>query len=369
MQYFLISPRLQQLKAEITQRATEERNRKLAELEALNNRWQSLKQSAAEMTHTYVENNNGTVNHRPNRCQRCQTEKAAFRRIDVHEWPLPQADAQAQLVIFELSPPQAFSAWREMTYKILFDIRMTKTSDGPEQPRLLLDSFSGLRNWAVRHPHHRITIGSTTKSFRDQTHYKKVRIPAKESEVLLNNGLSFKSYDRKTKSWAYWSSLGSTITHFCTPPIPVSSPYAKLRSYVSGTYHTSNEVIAAQADCPAELSPHEYMAFSSLRSGPRLQWLNIARELSSTSLSFRREEVHTLITHAAWQLGPLVDGEREWHIDLGIPSFGGTLLRELESLLERIETNWLEEVTIRTIGTSNSDLRYSTSCCLLFNDL
>jgi hypothetical protein len=53
------------------------------------------------------------------------------------------------------------------------------------------------------------------------------------------------------------------------------------------------------------------------------------------------------------------DGVREWHIDLEIPSFGWTLLRELESLLERIEANWLEEVTIRTIGTLNSELRYA----------
>ena len=357
VQYFLTSPRLQRLKAEITQHATEERNRKRVQLKALNNRWKSLTDSAAKMAHTYVKNNNCT--HLPKRCQRCQAEKAANKKkIDVHEWPLPQADAQAQLVTFELSPPRAFSAWREMTYKILFDVQMTNASDGAEKPRLLLDTFSGLRHWAVRHPYHRITLGSTTKSFRDQTHYKKVKIPADESEVLLNNGLSFKSYDRKTKSWAEWPPLGSTITHFCTPPIPVSSPYAKLHSYVSGTHHASNEVIASQADCPAELSPHEYMAFSSLRSGPRLQWLNIARELSSTSLSFRREEVHTLITQAAWQLGPLVDGEREWHIDLEIPSFGWTILRELESLLERIEANWLEEVTIRTIGTLNSELRY-----------
>ena len=363
VQYFLTSPRLQRLKAEITQHASEERNRKRDELKALNERWKSLTHSASKMTHTYVEDNSGEIpqrTHRPKRCQRCQTEKAANKmKIDVHEWPLPQADAQAQLVIFELSPPRAFSAWREMTYKIFSDIRTTKASDGPERPKLLLDTFSGLRRWAVRHPYHRITLGSTTKSFRDQTHYKKVQIPANESVVLVNNGLSFKFYDRSTKYWAEWSSLGSTVTHFCIPPIPVSSPYAKLYSYVSGTHHTSNEVIAAQADCPVELSPHEYMAFSSLRSGPRLQWLNIARDLSSTSLSFRREEVHTLITHAAWQLGPLVDGKREWHIDLEIPSFGWTLLRELESLLERIEANWLEEVTIRTIGTSNSELRYS----------
>jgi hypothetical protein len=361
VQYFLTSQRLQRLKAEITQHALEERSQKRVELEALNDRWQSLKHSAGEMTHTYVKDNIGNMAHRPKLCQKCQTDKAANRlRIDVHEWPLPQAAAQAQLAIFELSPPRAFSTWREITYKILFDIRITNNSDSAEQPRLLLDTFSGLRQWAVRHPYHRITLGSTTKSFRDQTHYKKVRIPADDSEVLLNNGLSFKFYDRTTKSWADWPSLGSTVTHFCIPPIPVSSPYGKLHSYVSGTHHTSNEVIASQADCPTELSPHEYMAFSSLRSGPRLQWLNIARELASPSLSFRREEVHTLITQAAWQLGPLVeDGVREWHIDLDIPSFARTLLCELDSLLERIEANWLEEVTIRTIGTLNSELRYA----------
>ena len=84
-----------------------------------------------------------------------------------------------------------------------------------------------------------------------------------------------------------------------------------------------------------------------------MQWLNIARELSSPSLSIRREEVHTLITQAAWQLGPLSDGVREWHLDLGIPSFGSTLLAELEYLLERIKGNGLEEVTVRTIGMSD----------------
>ena len=360
VQYFRTSQRLQQLKAEITQHAWEERSRKSAELELLNMQWQSLKDSAEEMDHTYVEVNQGNWTHKPKRCGKCQTDKRANKlKIDVYEWPLPKVTAQAQLVTFELSPPRAFSAWREITYKILFDIRMTNTPNSADQPRLLLDTFSGLRHWAVRHPYHRITLGSTTKSFSDQTHYKKVQIPAGEQFVLLNNGLSFKLYDRKTKSWAEWPALGSTITHFCTPFILASSPYSKLHSFVTGTHHTSNEVIAAQADCPTELSPHEYMAFSALRSGPRLQWINIARELSSPSLSFRREEVHTLITQAAWQLGPLSDGVREWHIDLEIPSFGWTLLQELESLLERIEANWLEEVTIRTIGTSNSKLHYA----------
>jgi hypothetical protein len=123
---------------------------------------------------------------------------------------------------------------------------------------------------------------------------------------------------------------------------------------VSGTQHTPNYIITTQADCPDEINLHEFISFSGLRSCPRLQWLNIARELATSCLSFRREEVHTLITQAAWQLGPLsdADGIREWHADLTISRFGNALLRELESLLEKIKANWQEEVTVRSISAS-----------------
>jgi hypothetical protein len=88
--------------------------------------------------------------------------------------------------------------------------------------------------------------------------------------------------------------------------------------------------------------------------------------LASPSLSFRREEVHTLITQAAWQLGPLSNGAREWHIDLSNSSFAAALLHELECLLEKIRNNWLEEVTVRTIGARDSSDPHS---CLIFPQL
>jgi hypothetical protein len=358
VRYFRNSAKLQRLHTDINRHAEQERKEKRAELGVLNARWRSLKDAASRMDHSYIEDHKGNLVHR--RCLKCRKDKTANDlKIEVFEWPLPQTTEQAQFVIFELSLPRAFSAWREITYEILCDIGMPNASNNSDKPMLLLDTFSGLRKWAVHHRYHRITIGSTTKSFRDQTHYKAVQIPADDSTVLLNNGLSFKLYDRKASSWASRPFNGSTIANFCKPPIPVSSPYGKIHSFVSGTNHTSNEVIAAQADCPTELSPHEHMAFAGLRSGPRLQWSNIARELTSPSLSFRREEVHTLITQTAWHLGPLSNGVREWHTDLGIPSFGLTLLHELEGLLRRIEANWLEEVTVRTIGMLDSTLRHA----------
>src|SRR6266702_8028571 len=134
----------------------EVRNRKRAKLNALNGQWQSLKDEASEMDHTYLETNKGNLTHRQKQCQKCQTDKRANRlKINVHEWPLPQAMAQAQLVLFELSPPRAFSAWREITSKILLDIGMTNAPDKADQPKLLLDTYSGLRHWAVLHTYHR----------------------------------------------------------------------------------------------------------------------------------------------------------------------------------------------------------------------
>jgi hypothetical protein len=252
VRYFRNSPRLQRLYAEINQHAQQQQKIKRAELGVLNERWWSLKDAASRMDHYHIKDHEGNLVHSHRVCQTCQTDNTATSlTIDVFEWPLPQATVQAQLVIFELSPPRPFSVWREITYKILCDIGMPDASNSAGgKPMTHLDTFSGLRNWAVRHSYHRITIGSTTKSFRDQTHYKKVQIPANTSDVLLNNGLSFKLYDRKANSWAAIPFLGSTIANFCTPPIPASSPYAKLHSFVSGTHHTSNEVIAAQADCP-----------------------------------------------------------------------------------------------------------------------
>jgi len=169
-----------------------------------------------------------------------------------------------------------------------------------------------------------------------------VKVPAEESPVLVDNPLSFKLFDHIHKSWVIESFSESSPSKLCVPLIPKLGPYSHLHSFVSGTKHTPNDIVAAQADCPKEISQHEFLTFSGLRSGPRLQWLNIAsaRELASPFLSFSREEVDTLIIQVAWQLGPLSDNVREWHAELTVSSFGNVLLQEMEGLLVKIKANW-----------------------------
>ncbi|KAH9988207.1 hypothetical protein BJV77DRAFT_964507 [Russula vinacea] len=362
VKYFHTSDNLQRLRDEIVTHAQQERAAKRAELALLNQTSKSLLSEASKRDHEQSKNNFGRDIHRAT-CQKCQLEhQAKALKIRVHEWPLPPSATHAQLAVFELSPPRAFSTWRDITYMILRDIGLPSVPDSRDQPKVLLDSFSGLDRWTPQHQQdYRVTIGSATKSFSDQTHYKMVGIPAEESSVLVNNGLTFRLYDRIRRSWVIGSLPESSVAHLCMPHTPTSSPYSQLHAFVTDTQHTPNDTIAAQSHCPKEINLHEFLAFSGLRSGPRLQWLNIARELASPSLSFRHEEIHTLITQAAWQLGPLSDGVREWHVDLGISSFGKALLRELEALLEKIKANWLEEVTVRTIALISSRLLASTT--------
>ena len=364
VKYFRDSKGLRRLHDEIIADGERKQAAKRAELYRLNEKSGSLRQDASRMNHEMYESSFGDQVHSKG-CQKCRlVQQAESMTIHVHEWPLPRSKVHAQQTVFELSPPDAFSAWRDTTYLILRDIGLSSVPDLQGKPQVLLDSFSGLRSWVAPRPKdYRITIGSTTKSFSDQTHYKKIRIPAEESSVLVNNGLSYRLFDRNRRSWTIDSFSASNFSELCTPRIPPSGPYAPLHHFVCGTQHTPNNIIAAQADCPKEITLLEFLAFSGLRSGPRLQWLNIARELASPFLCFRREEVHTLITQASWQLGPLSDGVREWHMDLSVHSFGNALLRELESLLEKIRANWLEEVTVRTIGASDVSDRDS---CLIF---
>ena len=361
VKYYRASKPLNRLYDEITVHAQQERAAKRKELATMNQKSNSILNRASRMKHERSYDF-GTRAHSTS-CQKCQLEfEAENLRISVHEWPLPRSPAHAQYVVFELSPPRAFSAWRGVTYMILRDIGMSSVPDPDDQPRHLLYPFSGLQQWVVQHQqHNRLTIGSDT----DLSSSRLVKIPATEPSVFVDlkasDEISFRLLDRNRGSWAIESFSPSSVSMLCVPPIPKSSPYKSLHLFVSGIEHTQNRIIAAQANCPDEINLHEFIAFSGLRSGPRLQWLNIARELASPSLSFRREEVHTLITQAAWQLGPLSNGTREWHIDLSISSFGEVLLRELECLLEKIRANWLEEVTVRTIGAPGSSIRVFVS--------
>lgn len=349
-QYFEGCPRMQETKTLIEDVARRRRSEKLSELERLNAEYASLMAQAERTPHKTYEDDEGLRIHVRKGCRKCDLEeKANALKIDIYEWPLPEEEDRVRRVVFELQVPPAFAFWRDITYKILVDIGAKEPRD-KTTAQVLLPDYEGLETW-VSHPYPpRITLGSPVRSSTQTTPPRS--IPADDASVVVKNELRFQLFDTLGKSWASHPIDNPDIRRLCTLSIPDSSPYAYLRYSVENSTHSDNHVIATQHLCPKALDLHEHLAYGLLRCGPRLQWMNILREVASNALTFNREEVHTLLMQAAWQVGVFSPTEnvRTWHTELGRKEFGKTLLIQLRKLLQRVKSNWLEGVTVRTIG-------------------
>ncbi|KAG2357480.1 hypothetical protein BDR07DRAFT_1490680 [Suillus spraguei] len=346
--YFYQSSKLQHLKVRIEADGQKQREKKLTELRTLNERYSDLETRAASLAHEYRVNSRGREYHQKNRCDKCRVEKEMqSMTIAVHEWPLPEPQQEAIVVVFELACPIAFDMWRSMTFHVLVHI-CTPQKTSSNRPFTTLPNYGALQQYRTCHSRQRLTLASDAKPF-SKCHYSKTRIPAQDTKVCVNNGLKFRPFDTTTNAWVSDALLQCDATKLCTFLLP-KGPYCGLQQYLAGTSHTSNEVIANQADCHKDMTIHEFIAFGTLRSGRHLQWMNLLRELRARTLNFRREEVHLLLVQAISQVGVFAsDGGLIWHEELNSVPFLSALLGELEDLMESIEGNWLEGVTINTI--------------------
>ena len=269
-------------------------------------------------------------------------EEASSIRIEVHEWPLPENDLHRWVVIFELDCPPAFCAWRDATYKILAEVFAVRPATEPSE--------SGHGNIRLRQHFsdrgQRITLKSSTKSFLN-AHYSHRNLPTTIDELCVPSGLKYRLHDGV--GWVTKQLGQNDVRSMCTPALP-DGIYRSLQWVVQGTTHTPNEVIARQSECHPELLNHEYDTFGLLRSGNRLQWLNIARELRARNLSLGQEAVNVLVLHAAWQAGPSGGSDiRQAHSHLSQYVFGTRLISEMEATWGNIEGNWREMVCANTL--------------------
>ncbi|KAG9127629.1 hypothetical protein FRC07_011512 [Ceratobasidium sp. 392] len=364
--FFDQSPSLQALKETIEEEARLDREKKLREMDTLNKQHSRLLQQIQLLDCKCVVTA-GVLPYGQDRCQRCQTkDKADQMYIGVHEWPLPSNSLDAQVVIFELECAMAIRAWRCATYKILCDLGdSSRDARKTKHHCLLADYNPALNEWNDRtgwSAVDRITIASPTKSFL-RSHYSMTRIPATKDTVSVNNALSFQLFDSEERVWVTSPFSDTSFAKYGTFLLPQGSPYQYLNFALEGTSHTSNQVLASQSDCPQHISLHEHYAFGTLRSGPRLQWMNIVRGLEENILSFNRIEANLLHTQAAWQLGPLSqdNGSRDWHLELDDPHYGRCLVAQAQGVLDRVKGSWLEAATVQTIVTLVARLLASTA--------
>ncbi|KIO00351.1 hypothetical protein M404DRAFT_153077 [Pisolithus tinctorius Marx 270] len=347
VRYFNEDSGLLALRDSIVDAARRQREEKLLELKRSNERYHDITRRAAGMEHNYGINGRGKRKHPRRKCAKCRLESESKIEITVHEWPLPEDPCRAAIVVFELNRPLTFDMWRSIIFLLLVDICSPPLQQ--RHPHTCLEEYSALSSYRTEHARSRITLASDAKPFI-KSHYRSTSIPAVESEVCVNNGLSFYYYD-KNSCFSAADCFGPVyISGSCSYQLP-PGPYRNLQRYLQHTAHTSNDVLCSLTDCDKDLSPHEFTAYGHLRSGPSLQWLNILREIRANTLTFRREEVHMLFSQTASEVGPVSDdGKLVWHVELEQPHFRRSLLGELETLVSIVSGNWLEGMTMDTIS-------------------
>ncbi|PBL01428.1 hypothetical protein ARMGADRAFT_1059170 [Armillaria gallica] len=350
----------QDLKARIERDANKERKRVIQQMKSNCVRRSNLVTEAEGLGHTKVKKIIGRGRtrreeyvHDTYACRKCQAEtEVRNMKTEVYEWPLPPDNSvMEKLVLFEMVPPEVFKHWRSTTYFILHDVCIPLSSRKNERarPPVTLTSYRPLQGYVQEADGPgKVTLASLAQPLTKSNPYHAV--PCSESDVCQPNALNYRLYDAVGDAWIDDPFESCDIRDLCTLRITPDGVYDDLTYAIRDTTHSSNDVIANQSDCPQGLTLHEYEAFGNLRAGPRLQWLNIARELRSRILTFSRDPVHTLLTQSAWQVGVVSDdGTLQWHQELESPDFCELLLRELDDLLGSVEANWLEGVTVRTI--------------------
>ncbi|CEL53997.1 hypothetical protein RSOLAG1IB_11529 [Rhizoctonia solani AG-1 IB] len=351
IQFFNSSPRHQEMKREIEEDAQRKKDNKIQELAEKNAKHARLDSEIQGMSCEYHYTDGWRSHVRS--CSRCYKVRQRNNiEIQPYEWPLPRHELAAKVAVFELDRPRSFTIWRDITYELLVDFGTSSSRSQCNHAGGTIEEYSPLSLWASAFSSSsRVTVASETKSFM-QAHYSaSISIPATESSVCVNNGLNFKLYDKIAEAWGTGPFPDVLFSTFGTFKLPSKSPYQYLDYAIQRTTHTSNQVLADQCDCPKDLSLHEHIAFGTLRSGARLQWMNIVRGLEENLLTFNAEEVWLIHTQASWQIGPLSeDGSRQWHNELDVSEFGMLLISQCMQMLDRVKANWLQAKSLSIIG-------------------
>jgi hypothetical protein len=355
-QYFDQSLVHQELKKRIKKEAEHESRAKKAELKEYKTQFSELMAESNLLKCTYITKSVGRGRyqeeqaiHVGTKCTKCKLRKQAQAlKISCHEWPLPTSEPAAKSVVFELEIPRLIRHWRSTTYGILADV--LSPSPPPEAKRKIftLTEYQGLKIY-LKSNADRLQLASSKKPAVETPYGSQTVSEATEDSVCLPNNLRFIMQDSKSQHGTSEHLNKYDIHERCTLKLPQGC-YETLQYALNGTKHTSNEIISRQGACPDGLTVHEFHAFAALRSGHRLQWLNIARELVSRILDFGKEEVHLLLLQASWQAGPsaLRQVSRDSHVELEEEGFGQNLLSALEVGLTTIESNWQGSVAALT---------------------
>ncbi|KAF8464895.1 hypothetical protein BDZ91DRAFT_795394 [Kalaharituber pfeilii] len=289
-------------------------------------------------------------------CSRCEaTSNASSLEIMVHEWPLPRTELEIKAVVIELSLPAAFAAWRDATYDVLVNVL------APDSKKLYDNSstypLSGYKALAKYFKNEAQQL-SWLSSANIACQTRKISNVLFEADYLVPSRMKYRLATKEVGGTVWITDQLTraanqrmrSVQKMCTFQLPKSSN--ELQYALDSTDHTSNYSIGHQWKCPAGWSLHEYYAFTTLRAGFRLQWLNILREVRAGNLRLNRFETGLLFTQTIWQAGPLgtsETGARETHENLHDANFCHLLLNALEDCLTVLKENWLQHLSMQIL--------------------
>jgi hypothetical protein len=340
------SPNLKSLRASIETTARAEKLAKEQEWQMMKARYDSLLAEAAAEEHgnftIFWGRRAGTVVH-DRYCTKCSKEREARDlQISKYEWPLPYNEVDAKAVIFELQAPAAITHWRDATWFLIQDVGREAPLQRKEPEQDLL-SYQPLASY-VHHGNRRITLASPFKPTH-KAHYFTEKFSAclDMSKMFVGNGMAFRMHDRRKQLWL------SELTR-----VPTLQPYLEpdtsaflgghMKSYVNGTQHTQNSVLADRSKCPTEMSFQEHDHCGSLRAGARLQSMNVLTAIMSPEIDLNSPTTALIFLYATSQAGKPGSTSalhlRESQIDLANKSYCQSLVGALQAGLARIEANW-----------------------------
>ncbi|KAM0369329.1 hypothetical protein ACHAPY_011037 [Fusarium culmorum] len=311
---------------------------KQSELVGLTKKYDNLTQEIQNMVCVCVRLRDGSKD--VNGCKRCWKLRNRKRiKISACEDLLPitgtaAKTAQRAAMLFQLDMPKFLSAYRSAVWKLhmLGTAQLSHNKHGT--PKLRFEDLERLQKFAKIKSH--ITLASNKKSF-SQTHYSKMRLPKRLSEVLFPFGAEFTYYDTWTSTWADQLPKVPWFMHLLGSWLPkgISDPYASGQSFVQDgrPYHPSSyAIVANEFNCPSELSVTEYSAFQRVVSARGRRWLVLLVELGTTNFNFSSEVTMKLLNHLAVQAGPATHETgvlREAHSPFDDEAFCNRLWREV----------------------------------------
>jgi hypothetical protein len=287
--------------------------------------------------------------------QEYQRHLPVRRLVECAQSPLPALLLHAKVVVFELQCPACIRIWRSAMPRILHYFRRygsNPLSLVAEEGHHLLAHVPALQPYFVERQgsplRHQICFAYFYSEIFQSRHSPTLRYVVQNTHpktLELTIWQPGRHYSDHELSFNLTYGSGVSFSHEC----PLDR---NLEKYMDYTSHTPNDVLATQADCPADLSLDEFIAFGHLRSGGSLQWLNILQGLRSRTLNLRRHQVHLLLAHATFQVGPLDlnTGAWTWHRELQESSFCNDLLDELDSLFVDVGAGLMDGMLMNTIS-------------------